>query len=251
MARLTKATTRKATAAQPAFSVQRPLPAYAGPPRSVAPSTAAYSPVLPSAFQAYAQQTASPALPSQAAVEVPGAPSAPKPYDPANPAGYVQGTMFLPDSPEAIARQQLGETLRDPYNIPKAALHEALAGSEAAGQAAENRYRAGALASGAGGGGVARLGLGNIQQARGSAAAEAFRDYEKYRTELGDRRLAELGLGQQQIGLRASEMAEERRRYEKEHKKKSGLSRLLKAAAVGAGTYFGPMGGAAAGSVFE
>lgn len=105
----------------------------------------------------------------------------------------------LPDVYRSIPVGPLGaswaaDVLADPYNIPDDMLREMLENTELAYNRAEGDARQRLLSSGAGRGGVAQGIQGQLGVARGASQARDVRDWTKYRTQLGDERLARLWL---------------------------------------------------------
>jgi hypothetical protein len=87
---------------------------------------------------------------------------------------------------------QAAALLNDPYNIPDARLNQMLEGTELAFNRAGNQARQFGLSSGAGHGGVSQMNQGNIQMARGAEQARNLREFEQFRTALGDQRIGSL-----------------------------------------------------------
>jgi len=87
---------------------------------------------------------------------------------------------------------QAAALLNDPYNIPDARLNEMLEGTELAFNRAGNQARQFGLSSGAGHGGVSQMNQGNVQMARGAEQARNLREFEQFRTMLGDQRIGSL-----------------------------------------------------------
>ncbi len=90
----------------------------------------------------------------------------------------------------------LSYLMADPYNrmVTDASERESLDATNTAFDAARGRMKADALQSGAGQSGVARGMSKGLELSRGATQAKNVRDFEKYKVDLGDKRLKDMGL---------------------------------------------------------
>lgn len=104
----------------------------------------------------------------------------------------MQMTSLVASRAPRSGEAWLSQILNDPYNIPEAGLRQGLQGADQAYNVAAQRAKRDTLGSGATASGVARGTRAGVESARAGSMADVLRNWEQYKTQLGDQRLATL-----------------------------------------------------------
>jgi hypothetical protein len=100
--------------------------------------------------------------------------------------------IFHGNEPGFAGLPALTEAVRNPYQVPPAALNRNLEALNVGFDVARQRAGANILGSGAAEGGVARGEMANIDVARASAISDTVREWDQFVTQLGDERIREM-----------------------------------------------------------
>lgn len=100
--------------------------------------------------------------------------------------------VYQGNAPGVAGTQALTQTLQDPYGGGKWFANQGLSAANRAYDSARQRTRGANFASGAESGGVARAGTAGVETSRAANITDVLRNFDQYREQLGDARLATL-----------------------------------------------------------